>query len=106
MQQAGAQYLAVAYPVEGMELRQAGISLPILVLTAGTDFFPEIGEELSLIFLKGENSVHDVRGVPIRCLLKWLRAGSSLCCRTIEIREGEVCNVTRDVVGRLENMGE
>ena len=42
MQQAGANYLAVAYPVEGMELRQAGISLPILVLTAGTDFFPEI----------------------------------------------------------------
>lgn len=57
-------------------------------------------------FLKGENSVHDVRAVPIRCLLKWLRAGSSLCCRTIEIREAEVCNVTRDVVGRLENMGE
>lgn len=44
MQQAGADYLAVALPVEGMELRQAGISLPILVLTAGTDFFPEIIE--------------------------------------------------------------
>ena len=42
MQQAGADYLAVAYPVEGIELRQAGISLPILVLTAGTDFFGEI----------------------------------------------------------------
>jgi len=42
MQQAGADYLAVAYPVEGMELRQAGISLPVLVLTAGTDFFNEI----------------------------------------------------------------
>ena len=42
MQRAGADYLAVAYPVEGMELRQAGISLPVLVLTAGTDFFPEI----------------------------------------------------------------
>lgn len=44
MQQAGADYLAVAYPVEGMELRRAGISLPILVLTAGTDFFPEMIE--------------------------------------------------------------
>ena len=44
LQGAGADYLAVAYPVEGMELRQAGISLPILVLTAGTDFFPEIIE--------------------------------------------------------------
>lgn len=42
MQNAGADYLAVAYPVEGIELRQAGISLPILVLTAGTDFFNEI----------------------------------------------------------------
>jgi len=42
MQQEGADYLAVALPIEGMELRKAGISLPILVLTAGTDFFEEI----------------------------------------------------------------
>lgn len=42
LQNAGADYLAVALPVEGMELRKAGISLPILVLTAGTDFFEEI----------------------------------------------------------------
>ena len=42
MQQEGADYLAVALPVEGMELRRAGIGLPILVLTAGTDFFEEI----------------------------------------------------------------
>lgn len=42
MQQEGADYLAVAMPVEGVELRRAGISLPILVLTAGTDFFDEI----------------------------------------------------------------
>ena len=42
MQSCGADYLAVALPVEGIELRQAGISLPILVLTAGTDFFEEI----------------------------------------------------------------
>ena len=42
MQREGADYLAVAYPVEGVELRRSGISLPILVLTAGTDFFPEI----------------------------------------------------------------
>ena len=42
MQRAGADYLAVAYPVEGVELRRNGISLPILVLTAGTDFYPEI----------------------------------------------------------------
>ncbi len=41
LQHSGANYLAVALPVEGMELRKAGISLPILVLTAGTDFFRE-----------------------------------------------------------------
>ncbi|MBO7604371.1 MAG: alanine racemase, partial [Bacteroidales bacterium] len=42
MQAEGADYLAVALPVEGIELRRSGISLPVLVLTAGTDFFPEI----------------------------------------------------------------
>ena len=42
MEEAGADYLAVAYPVEGMELREAGIKAPIMVLTAGTDFFNEI----------------------------------------------------------------
>lgn len=42
LQSQGADYLAVALPVEGIELRRNGISLPILVLTAGTDFFPEI----------------------------------------------------------------
>ncbi len=42
MQKEGADYLAVAYPIEGIELRKSGISLPILVLTAGTDFFNEI----------------------------------------------------------------
>ena len=44
MQNCGADYLAVALPVEGIELRKAGISLPILVLTSGTDFFEEIIE--------------------------------------------------------------
>jgi len=44
MQNCGADYLAVALPIEGIELRKAGISLPILVLTAGTDFFNEIIE--------------------------------------------------------------
>ncbi len=42
MQNCGADYLAVALPVEGIELRKAGISLPILVLTTGTDFFEEM----------------------------------------------------------------
>ncbi len=42
METAGADYLAVAYPVEGVELRQAGINSPIIVLTAGTDSFERI----------------------------------------------------------------
>lgn len=42
MQAAGANYFAVALPVEGIELRRAGISLPMMVLTAGTDFFAEM----------------------------------------------------------------
>lgn len=42
MEEAGADYLAVAYPVEGMELRQGGIKSPIIVLTAGTDSFEQI----------------------------------------------------------------
>lgn len=42
MEEAGADYLAVAYPVEGFELRQAGIKSPIMVLTAGTDSFEQI----------------------------------------------------------------
>lgn len=42
MQSAGADYLAVALPLEGVELRSHGISLPILVLTSGTDFFEEM----------------------------------------------------------------
>ena len=44
MQGLGADYLAVALPVEGIELRKGGISLPILVLTTGTDFMNEIIE--------------------------------------------------------------
>ena len=42
MEDAGADYLAVAYPVEGIELRQGGIKSPIIVLTAGTDSFEQI----------------------------------------------------------------
>ena len=42
LQQAGVDYLAVALPVEGIELRREGITAPILVLTSGTDFFDEM----------------------------------------------------------------
>ena len=42
MQEAGADYLAVAVPDEGVELKNAGISLPVMVLTAGSDSFNEI----------------------------------------------------------------
>ena len=42
MEDAGADYLAVAYPVEGIELRQGGIKAPIIALTTGTDSFEEM----------------------------------------------------------------
>lgn len=42
MEDAGADYLAVAYPVEGIELRQGGVKSPVIVLTAGTDSFEEM----------------------------------------------------------------
>ena len=42
MEQLGAAYLGVALPGEGVELRKAGIDLPILVLTTGTEDYPEI----------------------------------------------------------------
>lgn len=42
MAKAGADYFAVALPEEGVQLRKAGITLPILVLTAGVDSFEEI----------------------------------------------------------------
>lgn len=42
LEDAGADYFAVAYPVEGMELRNAGIKTPVMVLTTGTDYFNEI----------------------------------------------------------------
>ena len=42
MEALGASYLGVALPGEGVELRKAGINLPILVLTTGTDDYPEM----------------------------------------------------------------
>ena len=69
MQKEGADYLAVAYPVEGIELRKSGISLPILVLTAGTDYFNEMidyrlePEIPNLHALKAFCEVLDSRGI-------------------------------------------
>ena len=68
MEDAGADYLAVAYPVEGIELRQGGIKSPIIALTTGTDSFEEIinyGLE---------------PGIPNLCTLKAL-------CKVLEKRE-------------------
>ena len=42
MEHFGADYLGVALPGEGVELRKAGINLPVLVLTTGTEDYPEI----------------------------------------------------------------
>lgn len=78
MQRAGADYLAVAYPVEGMELRSNGISLPIIVLTAGTDFYNEIIDNRlepgipNLVSLKAFCDVlreRDMEGYPVHIKL-------------------------------------
>ena len=69
MEDAGADYLAVAYPVEGIELRQGGIKSPIIVLTAGTDSFEDMinyGLEPgipNLCTLKALCSVLEKRGI-------------------------------------------
>jgi len=42
LEKQGADYLAVAYPVEGIELRNAGVHLPVMVLSGGTDHFNEM----------------------------------------------------------------
>lgn len=43
MEKAGADYFGVAHPIEGVELRKNGIDhIPILVLTAGYDYFEDI----------------------------------------------------------------
>ena len=68
MEEAGADYLAVAYPVEGIELRQGGIKSPIMVLTTGTDSF----EEMINYGLEP--------GIPNLCTLKAL-------CKVLEKRE-------------------
>lgn len=44
MEKAGANYLGVAFPIEGIELKKAGINLPVLVLTSGMENYPEIIE--------------------------------------------------------------
>ena len=44
MEKAGADYFAVAHPIEGIELRAGGIKTPIIVLTTGTDYYKEIIE--------------------------------------------------------------
>ena len=68
LEDAGADYLAVAYPVEGIELRQGGIKAPVMVLTAGTDSF----EEMINYGLEP--------GIPNLCTLKAL-------CKVLEKRE-------------------
>ena len=65
MEEQGADYLAVAYPVEGMELRNAGVHLPILVLSGGTDFFNE------MIDFRLEPAIPNM--YTLRCLTEVLR---------------------------------
>ncbi len=68
MEDAGVDYLAVAYPVEGIELRQGGVKSPVMVLTTGSDSF----EEMINYGLEP--------GIPNLCTLKAL-------CKVLEKRE-------------------
>ena len=52
LEEFGADYLGVAFPIEGIRLRKEGIKLPIIILTPGIDNFEEIikyGLEPSII---------------------------------------------------------
>lgn len=78
MAEAGADYFAVAYPMEGVELRKSGIDTPIIILTSGTDFFNEIIENNlepgipNLYTLKALHAVleqKDIREFPIHIKL-------------------------------------
>ena len=42
MEEAGADYFAVAHPVEGIELKKGGIKRPVIILTAGADNYREL----------------------------------------------------------------
>lgn len=44
MEEAGADYFAVAHPIEGIEMRNGGIKKPIIILTAGTDYYKDLIE--------------------------------------------------------------
>lgn len=44
MEEAGADYFAVAHPIEGIELKKGGIKNPVIILTAGTDNYKDLIE--------------------------------------------------------------
>lgn len=44
LEKEGVDYLAVATPGEGIALRKGGIKLPIIILTTGTEYYPQIIE--------------------------------------------------------------
>lgn len=44
MEQAGADYFAVAHPVEGVELKKAGLRTPVIILSGGTDHYKQLTE--------------------------------------------------------------
>ena len=42
MEEAGADYFGVATPFEGIELKENGIKLPVIVLDSGIESYPDI----------------------------------------------------------------
>ncbi|MEM9527211.1 MAG: alanine racemase, partial [Bacteroidota bacterium] len=67
---AGARYLAVAYPDEGVELRQGGLRLPIMVLNAAPDSFSLLAEHSLEPVVFDLAGLQSARKANLRCHLE------------------------------------
>ena len=112
MESAGADYLAVAYPVEGVELRNAGIKSPIMVLTAGTDFFEEIIDSSlepgipNLSALKALCQVLEKRGVSDFPVHIKLDTGMHRLVATLELNNEELERNLAEATTRVEYVSQ
>jgi len=81
LEEFGADYLGVAFPFEGIKLRNAGIKLPIIILTPGIDNYDElITHNLEPSIISPESAITFVNAVK--------RAGKSTWPAHIKIDSG------------------
>lgn len=81
LEEFGADYLGVAFPFEGIKLRNAGIKLPIIILTPGIDNYDElITHNLEPSIISPESAISFVNAVK--------RAGKSSWPAHIKIDSG------------------